>query len=82
MQLTFPVSFSAPDEHNISFARYIDAGSAAFIGSAVSVAPSTMYLVAANASATFLVDVNVNATTPFTWTTNDKIYVNFFYRKA
>jgi hypothetical protein len=83
VNLVFPVTFSAPDEHYQSLCRYIDTGTASYGGFGVAVSStSSIYLTAGTASGTYLGEANVNSTVPFTWVNTDKILVNFTYRKA
>jgi len=83
VNLVFPVTFSAPDEHFQSFCRYSDTGTAAYGGFGVAVlSTNSIYLTAGTASGTYLGEANVNSTVPFTWVNTDKILVNFTYRKA
>jgi hypothetical protein len=83
VNLVFPVTFSAPDEHFQSLCRYSDTGTAAYGGLGVAVlSTNSIYLTAGTASGTYLGEANVNSTVPFTWVNTDKILVNFTYRKA
>ena len=83
VNLVFPVTFSAPDEHFQSLCRYSDTGTAAYGGFGVAVlSTQSIYLTAGTASGTYLGEANVNSTVPFTWVNTDKILVNFTYRKA
>jgi hypothetical protein len=83
VNLVFPVTFSAPDEHFQSLCRYSDTGTAAYGGLGVAVlSTNSIYLTAGTASGTYLGEANVNSTVPFTWANTDKILVNFTYRKA
>jgi hypothetical protein len=43
---------------------------------------STAYLGVMNTSGTYATNTDINATIPFTWTTNDGIYFNTFYEVA
>jgi hypothetical protein len=83
VNLSFPVSFSAPDEQNMTLARYRDTGVGDYSGFGVSVSStSSIYLTVGLSNGTYLQESNVNSTTPFTWGNTDKIHVNFYYRKA
>jgi hypothetical protein len=44
--------------------------------------PAVLYIVAANTSGTYISPSPVNATTPFTWTTNDRFTLSFTYEAA
>jgi hypothetical protein len=83
LQLSFPVGFSAPDEHPLGFVRCVDTGTATYTGFGVAVSStSTIYLLISLTNGTYTSDTNINATVPFTWTNTDILRVNFHYRKA
>jgi hypothetical protein len=79
VSLTPPVGTPLTREgFNIGSTRSVDFGTGAFSGLAI-LASNTIRPRCAGASASFVGDNEINATTPFTWTTNDYFHVNFTY---
>lgn len=62
---------------------YLDSGTEEYIGTMKMASTTTMALRVPNVAATYPTSGNqLAATTPFTWTTNDAIFVSFFYQAA
>jgi putative exporter of polyketide antibiotics len=59
--------------------RLGDAGVGTSFGLVILATTTTVALQAFNASATYLTNTAFTSTVPFTWSTNDEIYVNFIY---
>lgn len=59
-----------------------DFGTATYSAIPISTGANDVYLFAAYAAATYLLEGNVTATVPFTWTTNDALTINAIYEAA
>lgn len=63
-------------------ATYGDAGVGTFVGAVIWVDASTVGLQTFNVGATYPSRVDTSASVPFTWTTNDTIFVQLVYEAA
>jgi hypothetical protein len=63
----------------LGWARLGDAGVGTLFGLVSKVNTTTANVEALNASSTYLSTTGFTSTVPFTWNTNDEIYLNFIY---
>jgi hypothetical protein len=70
-----------PDLYTTTNIVYEDAGIGFYVGNAV-VYGTDMYIGQIKTNATYAQHEGIGATTPFTWTTNDGIYLNLSYEVA
>jgi hypothetical protein len=80
ISITMPVALKAADSFNYSALLY-DVSAEAVIGVVVT-DTTTIYVGCAIASTSFAEYRSIGVSQPFTWTTNDKIIVNFSYEAA
>lgn len=81
--MSLPVSRYTSDLECIGTGYLGDTGTGTYMMFPISTTSTTTYLFEANHTVgTAIIEGVVNATTPFTWTTGDRISVNFTYRAA
>jgi hypothetical protein len=80
ISFTAPVTLKASDNANF-FALLYDVSLEAVLGVVVT-DTTKFYLGCAKSSTSFVEYASINSTQPFTWTTNDRIILNFSYEAA
>lgn len=89
VQVSLPVSADATYAGGLaSFSGSVgcrdDSAALSYVGiaQAISGFPNVAFLQVQNASATYLTNASIVTTVPFTWTTSDIMWWNFFYKAA
>lgn len=83
--LTLPVTSSSnisTNTSNIGSGMALDSGTANYPLVLKQVSTTTVVVECMSANTTYVQDVTISSTVPFTWTTNDEIVINFFYESA
>jgi hypothetical protein len=81
--IDFPVSANtAANNNNIGNVRFNDSGTAAYFGSIIQNSGSNFAVFVQTANGTYSSESGLSATIPFTWTTNDEIYISISYEAA
>ena len=66
----------------VGYASLVNTGTEVVIGVSVWNSSTTIVIRVTNAGGTYSTTGNISATVPFTWTTNDEIYLDFTYEAA
>ena len=79
----FPINANTTNNENIlGTANFIDTGTSSYTGTITQNATSNYRIEASNTANPYLQPTSTSATVPFTWTTNDKIILNYIYEVA
>ena len=66
----------------VGVARLSDAGTGVRVGAIRNDATGNVSVRALDAAGTYLTEVNISSTVPFTWATNDVLFLSFVYEAA
>jgi hypothetical protein len=81
--IDFPVSANtAGNNGNIGNVRFNDSGTAGYFASAIQNSGSNFAIFVQTSNSTYSYESGLSATVPFTWTTNDEIYISISYEAA
>jgi len=83
--ITLPVTATntyVADRHNFGVANLTDATTADIMGIIGYKSTTTVVLYAAQANSVYVQRINIDVSTPFTWTTNDRFSLEFEYEAA
>ena len=79
----FPINANTSNNSSIiGFSRFADPGVASYTGTAVQSSATNFILFAQGAGGTYVSDASTSATVPFTFATNDQIFISIYYEAA